>query len=219
MGKLQALLFDFDGTLVDTEKFHFEMMNEFLKSYGGHISWEEYIEVFMGVPFSKNTPMLVERFKLPMTPTELVDQSAVYIEKGAKSHPIMPMPGVIDTLEDLKHLRKAIVTGSGRASVTKSIQKLGWSDQFEFWVTFDDVKYSKPHPESYLQALNKLGVSEDQVVVFEDTKNGTASAKAAGLTCLAIQQHSSYHPQLAEADQIFMTISEAILHLKQMGFL
>lgn len=216
MEKLKALLFDFDGTLVNSEKFHFEMMNDFLKPYNGSVSWEEYVEVFMGVPFSKNTPMLVERFDLPMSPTALVELSTKHIENAAHAHPITPMPGVVEVLDQLKGMRKAIVTGSGRKSVTKSVDTLGWSDQFEFWVTFDDVERSKPDPESYLQAIEKLGVEKEEVVVFEDTENGTKSAKAAGLTCLSIQQSVGYHPRLIEADEIFTSMDEAMDYLREM---
>ena len=215
MKQLKALLFDFDGTLVDTERFHFDMMNEFLKPYEGHITWEEYLEVFMGVPFSNNTPMLVERFKLPMTPSQLVEQNARFIEQATQTRSVALMPGVAEVLEQLKGMRKVIVTGSGKDSVTHSIKRLGWSDLFEFWVTFDDVKNSKPHPESYLKAIEKLGVKKDEVVVFEDTRNGTASAKAAGLMCLAIQQNASYHSQLSQADRIFSSMTEAIDFLKE----
>lgn len=219
MKKFKALLFDFDGTLVDTEKFHFDMMNKFLKPFEGHISWEEYLEVFMGVPFSKNTPMLVERFKLPMSPSEVVEQNAMFIEQAAQTHPITIMPGVSETLRQLNGARKAIVTGSGRASVTNSIKKLGWSDQFEFWITFDDVENSKPHPESYLRAIEKLGIDKKEIVVFEDTKNGTASAKAAGLTCMAIQPNFSYHSQLSQADRIFTSLNDAMVFMKKEGLI
>lgn len=219
MNKLKALLFDFDGTLVNTEVFHFEMLNEFLEPYLGSVSWEEYVEVLMGVPFSKNTPMLVERFNLPMSPMELVEQSARHIEDAANRRPITPMPGVVETIDQLQSMRKAIVTGSGRESVTKSINNLGWSDHFEFWVTFDDVEKSKPDPESYLKALDKLGVEKEEVVVFEDTENGTKSAKAAGLTCLAIQQSPGYHPRLSAADEIFTSIVESMDYLRERGLI
>ena len=214
MEKLKALLFDFDGTLVNSEQFHFEVMNNLLETYNGNVTWEEYVEVFMGVPFSKNAPMLVERFQLPMSPSELVKLSTRNIEDAVQSHPVTPMPGVIETLNQLKGIRKAIVTGSERKSVNKSIEALGWSEQFEFWVTFDDVERSKPDPESYLKAMDRLALKKDEVVVFEDTENGTKSAKAAGLTCLAVQQSLGYHHRLAEADEIFTSIVEAIDYLK-----
>ena len=215
MEKVKALLFDFDGTLVNTERFHFEMLNELLEPYQGSVTWEEYTKVLMGVPFSKNSPLLIERFKLPMTSGALVERFAGHIEKAAQTHPITPMPGVVEALMQLKGIRKAIVTGSGRESVTRSMRSLGWSDQFEFWVTFDDVEKSKPHPESYLKAIEKLGVQKEEVVVFEDTENGTKSAKAAGLTCLAIQQIAGYHDRLTEADEIFPSINEAMDFLRE----
>lgn len=103
----------------------------------------------------------------------------------------------------------ALVTASKRPDVDEMFQKNGLGKFFKLLITRSDVKNSKPDPESYLLAVEKLGFAQEECLVFEDTLNGLKAAKAAGLTCFVIQGNVDDHEKLAAADQIFLNFEEA----------
>src|SRR5690606_26072248 len=108
----------------------------------------------------------------------------------------------------------ALVTGSPRDQVDPILKNKDLGKFFKTTITYDDVANSKPDPEGYLKAAAFLGFSKEEYLVFEDTANGTKAAKAAGLTCFAIQTDAGLHQNLSHADKIFLNLSEAMEFLK-----
>ena len=109
----------------------------------------------------------------------------------------------------------ALVTGSIRPQVDPILKEKGIKKYFKATITYDDVENSKPDPEGYLKAVSFLGFTKEEYLVFEDTANGTKAAKAAGLTCYAIQGDAELHQNLSHADKIFLNLSEAIQFLEK----
>jgi len=122
---------------------------------------------------------------------------------------LMPYAGEVVQHYFSKGLRLGIVTGSPREDVDTFFSKVDFKKYFEVVVTRSDVKKSKPNPESYQMAVDKLGIGTKEVIVFEDTANGVASALHAGLTCFAIQQERKLHHLLTKANSIFHNLREA----------
>ena len=110
-------------------------------------------------------------------------------------------------------LKVAIVSGSERDSVLNTVQRNGLASILDAVVTANDVAVNKPAPDGYLHALNRLGVVADEAIAIEDSASGIASAKAAGLTCLAIHHDYISFSSLASADRVFNTHAQVREHL------
>jgi HAD superfamily hydrolase (TIGR01509 family) len=125
------------------------------------------------------------------------------------------MPFVEETLEffSTKNLKLALVTSSPRKDVEAIFERNGLGKYFDLIITRTEVTKSKPDPESYNLCKDKLGFPANECLVFEDTLNGAKAAKAAGLTCYAIQSNEDEHDNLRIADHLFLDFNAAKEHL------
>lgn len=114
---------------------------------------------------------------------------------------------ILDFFRD-KKLKLAIVTSSPRKDVEAVLEKNGLGKYFQLIITRSDVIKSKPVPESYTMCREQLGLSVDECLAFEDTSTGVKSAKAAGLTCYAIQSNNEEHARLDLADKLFLNFED-----------
>jgi len=211
MAKFKALLFDLDGTLVDSEHFHFNTWNELLAESNIQLEYTDFLKNYAGIPLPGNAKRLKELYDIE-TPLEvLISRKENLTVERLKTSVIELMPYVQETLDFFlsKGLTMVLVTASKRPDVDEMFKKNGLGKYFSFLVTRSDVLNSKPDPESYNLAVRKLGLQHSDCLVFEDTLNGLRAAKAAGLTCFAIQAHQDDHAKLAAADQIMLNFQEA----------
>lgn len=217
MSKIKAIIFDFDGTLVDSERFHFNCWNEVLKTYNIELSYKDYTEHCAGTPTPLTAKAFVKTYRLNITPKELSDLKEAITAKRLRKEDIKFMPNAINTLEYFHKLKMPmfLVTGSVRNDVDYILEKSGIKKYFNFSITRSEVENSKPHPESYLKTIEKSNLKRKDILVFEDTKNGVESAKLSGLTCFAIQEMKKIHKKLTLADKIFENLDEAILYLEK----
>lgn len=215
MQNLKALLFDLDGTLIDSEFFHFECWNEILEESGAKLTYEEWLNTYAGVPMPTNAKNLVERFAIETPIEEVIERREHLTLERLKTKDVNLMPfaaEVLDFFHD-KGLTLALVTSSPRKDVEAVFERNGLGKYFKLIITRSEVTKSKPDPESYTVCVEKLGISENECVVFEDTMNGIKAAKAAGLTCFAIQSNVNEHPKLTAADYLFPDLDAAKKHL------
>lgn len=213
MSDIGCFLFDFDGTIVDSETFHFESSREMLlKSTGKEMSHAYYMEKLAGVPMSLSSPNVIKDFGLEVTVEELVHSFDSHTRERYKTNEVGYMPGADNMIAYVQSLdtKTAIVTGSGRRDVALTVDRLGLTNTFETMITHDDVVNVKPHPEPYERAVKALGVQKEECVVFEDSQTGTASAKAAGLTVFAIQKDPIMANKLQEADKLFQDFNQVL---------
>jgi len=213
----KAIVFDFDGTLVDTEIFHFHCWNEVLAEYGLSVTYEQYLAEFAGVPTPVNASMLVQRHKLSVSEQALLEKREKMARDKMETGEFRMMSQARETLEYFHQRRfpMALSTGSPRADVDILLKKLDLAKFFVVTVTRDDVAHSKPDPESYQKCVDVIGFPKSQILAFEDTPNGAKSAKAAGLTCYAVQHDVNEHPRLSHADRIFHDMKDALDFLQQ----
>jgi len=188
--RIKAILFDHDGTIVDSEKAHFEMWRNVLMEYDVELSYEEYVNQYAGIPTTSNAITIAENHSLDTTPFELVnaknEQSKQYLSKQA--FPLMN--GAIDSIRYFhkRGYKIGIVTGAGREGVSVSLEEHGLEQYVSISVSGDDVVNSKPAPDCYLLAVEKLGLQPSECLAIEDTYNGSLAAIGAGIKCIGVSK-------------------------------
>lgn len=185
-GPFKAYLFDCDGTIVDSMPLHYVAWKRVLGEWNCELA-EEVFYAWGGMPVAEIIATLNERDGLTM-PVEEIQR-----RKEQLYFDILPeLKAVPEVLEHIEfshgHIPFAVVSGSTRDSVTRSLTALGILDKFETLVCAGDYTRSKPDPEPFLIAAKRLGVKPEQCLVFEDTEMGIQSAIAAGMASVKILQ-------------------------------
>lgn len=192
---LDAVIFDFDGIIVDTEPLHYKAFQEILVPLGLGYSWEEYLETYMGFD---DRDAFREAFKVAGRSLSDDELKSMMEEKAAAFLSIVdggvaPYPGVVELIRSISgNLPLALCSGALRSDIDPILAQLGLTGAFDALVTADEVAASKPDPESYrvavqrLQALYPGKVDASRGIAIEDTPAGIASATGAGLRVLAV---------------------------------
>tara|TARA_R110002124_G_scaffold49691_4_gene145443 strand:+ start:3201 stop:3836 length:636 start_codon:yes stop_codon:yes gene_type:complete len=205
---IKAVLWDIDGTLVDSEPLHLQALLAVCKQFGVDIS-DLPDDRFIGVDLNGVWDALKSRFPENLTVgawKTLIDDCYAH-----HSDTLRIMPGAIDTIHSLHQLgyRQAAVSNSGRRVVDTNLGFLRFNEIFEFSISLDDVGEAKPSPVPYLEALRQMEIEPSQGLAVEDSLSGARSAQAAGLALVAYR-----NPSLP-ADVWIDDLSELKVHLTQ----
>ncbi len=185
-GDFRAYLFDLDGTVADTMPQHFIAWTGALKDYGASMSESLFYDLG-GVPPLKVVAMLNERFGYTLDPkTVVADKEARFLSNVGDVQPIASVLAHI--VAEHGRIPMAIVSGSPRDNVEKTLSVLGLKDCFDALVCAEDYAHGKPDPEPFLTAAKLLHVDPKDCLVFEDADAGIASAKAAGMQWVRVPQ-------------------------------
>ncbi|MFQ5853607.1 MAG: HAD family hydrolase [Candidatus Binatia bacterium] len=208
-GMIHALIFDFDGLILDTELPEFQAWQEVYRKYGGDLplsTWAvcigtsadvfdpyDELEAQLGRPVDRDTI----RSKFRQRHAELVAAQSV-------------LPGVTDYIADAKRLglKLGLASSSTRAWVTGYLSRLGLSAGFDCIRCADDVERVKPDPELYHAVLSGLDLRADQAIALEDSPNGILAAKRAGIFCVAVPNALTRQLSLDQADLQLTSLAE-----------
>ncbi len=185
---LAAVLWDMDGTLVDTEPYWIESEFEIISEHGGTWSHEHAMNL-VGNDLLESGRYIAEHAGIDLDPAGIVE--ALLDRVVARVDATVPWrPGAVELLDDLRDrgVRCALVTMSYRRFVAPILAVLPEAT-FEVVVTGDTVSQGKPHPEPYLRAAALLGVDPSHTVAIEDSNTGARSAEAAGCTVVVVENH------------------------------
>jgi HAD superfamily hydrolase (TIGR01509 family) len=183
--KITALLFDFDGLILDTETTEFRVWQAIYREYGQEMLPETWGQVIGGYGIS-NFDGAVHLAELLGDGTDVQALRARFRSESDALILQQPvMPGVVDYLDDARRLglRLAVASSSPHDWVNAHLARLGLADRFDVIICGDDVPpgRTKPHPDLFLKALDALKVKVDEAIVFEDSPNGVTAARAAGI--------------------------------------
>ncbi len=209
---IRALLFDFDGLLVDTESPSYEAWADVYRQYGHELTierWSAAIGTLDGFdPFGDLEGLLgrsLDRGSVNARRRE-VEFAASDLEELRD--------GVADYLEEAKRLglARAIVSSSGQKWIRRHLERLDLLEGWSCIVAADgDAARAKPRPTLYLEALERLDVTADEAIAFEDSPNGITAAKAAGLYCIAVPNPITAALDVTHADLVLGSLEEVPL--------
>jgi putative hydrolase of the HAD superfamily len=202
--RIDALVFDFDGLLMDTETTSLRVWQHLWRSHG--------LELDTGTFFAPHGGnVIAERYAaLAAAVGPGYDQAASHAMRLAyrdELHAALELSdGIVAWLDEARDLglRLAIASSSPRHWIVDHLSRVGYLDRFELLACGDEVSSAKPAPDVYVLALDRLGVPADRAVAFEDTTHGAAAARAAGLRCVAIP-HPHADPALFTAADVLLT--------------
>jgi HAD superfamily hydrolase (TIGR01509 family) len=187
---IDALLLDFDGLLYDTEGAEYQAWNDLYARYGLQLDLGVWVREAIGRPPGVGEFDPVAR--LQELVGEELDVAALRTAGEASKAERLPhrlMPGAPELLDAARErgLRAAVVTSNASAHVRRHLARAGCTFRFDALISAEgDRRRGKPHPALYLEALAALDLGPAQAVALEDSPNGIAAAKAAGLACIAV---------------------------------
>ena len=189
-----GVLWDMDGTLIDTEPYWIEAENDLIESHGGTWSDAQAFQL-VGNALIVSGRIIKEQTGIPLTPEEIVDALLERVVVKLREH-VPWRPGARELLLAARDagLPCALVTMSYESFARVLVDSLP-AGTFEVVVTGDMVEHGKPHPEPYLRAAHNLALAPEQCVAIEDSATGVRSAVAAGVPTLA-EPHLVESPQL-----------------------
>ncbi len=180
-----AVLFDMDGTLIDSEHHWLSSEQELAASWGAKWTSDDG-EALIGMSLYQSTTLIKEKLGIDLTPDEITQTLTDAVIKKLDEQ-IVWRPGVLELMADLKAngVKTALVTMSMRRMALSVAARLPVGE-FDVVVAGDDVTNGKPHPEPYLVAAAQLGVDIRDCVAFEDSVTGLTSAEASGAIAIGI---------------------------------
>lgn len=208
---LTAILFDLDGTIVNTDPIHYQAWREMLLDYSIKIDETFYKSRISG----RLNPEIIKDILPHLSRAEgekfADDKEALFRERASHLKPLEGFSEVIKWIE--KHqIKLALVTNAPRLNAEFMLEILGIKEIFHTIVLADDCIAGKPDPEPYKVALNQLGITAEQAVAFEDSPSGIRAAVAAHIPTIGIA--STHDPQVLQDVGTFMAIPDFTdLHL------
>lgn len=180
-----AVLFDMDGTIIDSEPYWMASEQALAAEHKGTWTHEDGLDI-VGMSLDKSSQVFKERANVPLETHEIVDRLTNDVQSRLAK--VVPWrPGAQELLRDLKrhNVKTALVTMALHRMAQQVVDAIPF-DAFDVIVAGDDVTRGKPHPEAYELAASLLGFAPAQCIAFEDSSTGLASAEAAGTYAIGI---------------------------------
>lgn len=192
MRALQALIFDIDGILLDTEAFQYIGWAGTAEQLAGYqLSEEEYAQDYCGNSSTWIAQQVKDRFALPQTTEAILAYRETLVQEAVRTLPVQQMPYAREILENhAKKTRIALATGAGNSESDLKLSRSGLDTIIKTYaipvITRTMVPHGKPAPDSYLLAAQTLGADPEGCVAVEDTVAGVQAAELAGMVCLPV---------------------------------
>lgn len=207
MRKPEAVIFDMDGVLIDSEPIHYEIENKLFDKLGINVA-EDVHRHYLGTAADFMYADLKSRFGLSGTINELMEFGESFTCDYFKNLSVLNLnEGVLSLLDEIKlaGLKLAVATSSTPELTKILLNRCEITSYFDAVVTTCEAGKSKPAPDVYLLASQKIGVAPSNCIVFEDSPNGLSAAKSAGVYCIAVQTNSVNVKELSGADSLVRT--------------
>jgi beta-phosphoglucomutase len=207
MKKRKGFIFDLDGVIVDTAKYHFLAWKKIANGLGIDFTLE-HNELLKGVSRVRSLDIILELGKVEASQEEkdkwLIQKNEDYLSYLVDMNETEILPGVMKVLKFLKENNQPIALGSASKNARPILEKTGVLPYFDAIVDGNDVVNAKPDPEVFLHAARLLNVTNEDSIVFEDSVAGVQAANIAKMMSIGIGHEDTLH----EAEYIFKDFTE-----------
>ncbi len=212
MTKFDAVVFDMDGLMFNTEEVYWDVASELL-SRRGLVFTEELNAAIMGRPPQPCFETIIRWHNLKERWEDLAAESEVLFLEMVENR-LEPMPGLFPLLETLEQagIPKAVCTSSRRRVLEKLLGTFELQPRFAFTLTAEDVTRGKPEPEIYLKAAERFGISPSRMMVLEDSPAGCAAGRAAGAFVVAVPNVNSKAMDFSCAHLVIPSLADEKLY-------
>ena len=198
---IQAIIFDLDGTIIDSEMVAMNAIQQCMQDWGLEVSLEDASFV-AGKKWEVAFDLLYSKYAMPVD-KKIASELIVKKYQEVLRNDLRHVPGVVDAIHSFaEKLPLAVVSGSGREDVLWALEKLKVKDRFRFVLGAEDYPNSKPSPEGFLKALKILNVEPARSLVFEDSAAGISAGRAAGMKVVAITSTNHFGHDQSEAHHL-----------------
>lgn len=210
---IEAVIFDMDGLMVDTEPLARASWDRVVESHGGPLSDAAYLQM-LGRPTHASAEIVLVDRDLPWTAEELIERkTAAYL--ATLDDGVPSMPGLYELLDEIeaRGMPWGVATASPRAIAEIVLQKLELTERCSALAGVDDVVHSKPAPDLYLLVAERLGVAPQNCLALEDTETGCRAAAAADMTVLAVPGEMTQQGAFKCADRRYASLVDVAADL------
>ena len=205
---LRALIFDFDGLIVDSETPGYRAWTELFASHGCSLPFATYSACIGTIDGFDLHGYLEQQSGLSLDRREVIASCSKRWNELMDDQPLLP--GIEATVKRGRDrgLKLAVASSSTRPWVTRHLEKRGLLDMFDAITTREEVKAVKPDPALYVRSLEKLSVTADETVAFEDSPTGILAARRAGIFCVFVPNELTKHLSVEHADRQLSSLEE-----------
>ncbi len=214
---IEAVIFDMDGVIIDSEPLHREAFYHMAARLGFDMSREEY-DQFIGRSAISQWQYAVDTYGVSYPAHSLaMEQVAMFMDQLDVPGKAKPSPGLDCILNFIgsRKMLSGLASSNDRPVVEKVVRLFGLDRYLKAIVSADDAANAKPAPDVFLLAAQKLGVMPANCLVIEDASNGVAAAKAAGMVCVGYKNQNSGEQDLRAADYLVHGLGEVVAILQQ----
>jgi HAD superfamily hydrolase (TIGR01509 family) len=208
---IRAIVFDFDGSILDTEEPVYRSWLEVYEAHGEDLPFERWVQIVGSTTAGFHPQHHLEERLGRSLPKEVLDRRI-----GRRTEMILAntvLPGVVQRIDEAKAmgLKLGVASSSTIDWVRGHLVRLGIFDRFDCVRCRDDVANAKPEPDLYIAVLECLGVPASEAIAIEDSPNGVLAAKRAGMRCVAIPNSITARLDLGQADVLLGSLAEVTL--------
>ena len=206
--RARVMIFDFDGVLVDSERYHFETYNAVFQKYGHTIDEREYYKYWTSLGLGPKGE--IERHGLRIDPKRIRDEKRPVFSEYCRNGTIRFFPEAHEVVECLASAGKVltIASGSVRADIEAILSNEGLTGTFAAIVGSDTVPVLKPAPDIFLSALAAVGAVPSEALVFEDAEKGVGAALAAKIPVVVVRTRETPAIDFSSADLVLVSHAE-----------